>query len=180
LWERFIETFLLEGVDFLRGEDRILIFVAEEEDSLEGGDDGWLEILFLKVEEWGLSSDTSKDREQKEAGYGWEEGGGSYDGMGDSALTEVKNLVDVNLGLCTASNTTFDLFKFLHDRNHFLRQRTFHLPFRNQITLIRYEDNGQINTHRSEKGKPEKGYAGGSVGIGIDETDNIRPPYFMD
>jgi hypothetical protein len=54
LWEGFVEAFLLEGVDFLGGEDRVLVFVAEEEDSLEGGDDRWFEVLFFKVEERGL------------------------------------------------------------------------------------------------------------------------------
>jgi hypothetical protein len=54
LWEGFVEAFLLEGVDFLRGENRVLVFVAEEKDSLEGGDDGWFEVLFFKVEEGGL------------------------------------------------------------------------------------------------------------------------------
>lgn len=130
MWEGFVETLLLEGMNFLRGEDRVLVFVAEEEDSLESGDDGWLEVLFFEVEKWGLSSTLRRTQNQRRDN-GWDKNGGrwGYDGMRNSALTEVKHLIYVDLRLCTTSNTTFDLFEFLHDRNHFLCQRTFHLPF---------------------------------------------------
>ena len=113
----------------MRGEDRVLIFVAEKEDSLEGRDDGWLEVLFFKVEERGLPSTLLGTQNQRRKGRNKKGRRWGYDRMRNSALTEVKHFVDVDLGLCTTSNTTFDLFKFLHHRNHFLCQRTFHLPF---------------------------------------------------
>lgn len=70
MWEGFIEAFLLEGVDFLGREDRVLIFVAEEEYSLEGGDDGWFEVLFFKVEQGGLLLSKVPEME-REGTMGW-------------------------------------------------------------------------------------------------------------
>jgi hypothetical protein len=34
VWQGSIEAFLLEGMNFRRGEDGVLVFVAEEENSL--------------------------------------------------------------------------------------------------------------------------------------------------
>jgi hypothetical protein len=53
---------------------------------------------------------------------------GGYDGMGDGALAEVEDFVDVDFDFGTAPNTAFDFFEFLHYRHHFLCQGPLHLP----------------------------------------------------
>lgn len=85
--------------------------------------------------------------------------------MGDGALAEVEDFVDVDFGFGTASDTTLDFFEFLHHRDHFLCQGPLHLSLRYQVTLICDQHNRQVDAHGAEEGEPEKGYSGGGVGI---------------
>ena len=49
--QRFVETFVLQRIDFGRRENGILVFVAEEENSLQRCNDCRLQILFLEIKE---------------------------------------------------------------------------------------------------------------------------------
>ncbi len=150
----FAEAFGLKIMDLAVIPIAVLIAVAQIEDALQGGDARRFQGGFFGIEQ-------------------------GRDGVRDGFLTQVEDLVDVEMFPGAGPDAGIDLLELGQHREHLILDDLFGGDIGRQVRLAGAQDDGNVDAQGPEVRHPEQGHALIAVVIGIEQQDDIGLADFL-